>query len=335
MVGPPPTTWEVAPDRARAFPMAPDVWQLRLPLPWDTIRHVNAYAIEDGDVLVLVDCGSAGHPSHRDALTAALADAGYSLADVAVLVATHTHSDHVGLAAWVIEESGCEFRMHPDTAHFYDAMREPARIEAARGRRSRQEGVPEALLEHYRDVREETEGVLEPVEPHRPLAAGERIGAWEVVETPGHAPSHVCLVERGRRIAILGDLLGPVFAPWYDYGYSPDPIAEFLGSLDRIEEAGPFDLALPGHGRPLEDVPGAIEAHRRGVAERLDATLDAVRAGPAGAYELTARVFPDLPSAEQGVWRMTEVMCCLRHLRLAGAVVRHENGGGLFTYTPA
>ena len=31
---------------------------------------------------------------------------------------------------------------------------------------------------------------------------------------------------------ILGDLLAPVFAPWYDYGYSPDPVAEFLGSLE-------------------------------------------------------------------------------------------------------
>ncbi len=55
--------------------------------------------------------------------------------------------------------------MHPDTAHFYDATREPERIEAARRRRRAPEGVPEDDLADYGDVREETDGVLAPVEP--------------------------------------------------------------------------------------------------------------------------------------------------------------------------
>lgn len=253
MVGPPPQSWEVAPDRARAFPMAPGIWQLRLPLPWDEVPHVNAYVLEDADGVVLVDCGSAGHASHKGALTTALAAAGHELADVRLLVGTHTHSDHVGLAEWVKEESGATFAMHPDTAHFYDGTREPGRIGAARRRRALQEGVPEACLDAFGDPSEETEGVLAPVEPDRPLADGDIIasgaGPWTVVETPGHAPTHICLVQPDRRIVILGDLLAPVFAPWFDYGYSPDPVAEFLASLDRIERAGPFDLALPGHGR--------------------------------------------------------------------------------------
>jgi glyoxylase-like metal-dependent hydrolase (beta-lactamase superfamily II) len=321
----------VAPDRARAFELAPGIWQLRLPLPWPAIPHVNAYLLEGADGPVLVDCGSAGHPSHRAALTAALKAAGTCVADLRTLVATHTHSDHVGLAAWVIEESGCEFLMHPDTAHFYDATREPQRIESARWRRARQEGVPDEDLPDYADVSEETDGVLAPVEPDRPLRDGERIGTWEVLETPGHAPSHISLVDRARGAVILGDLLAPVFAPWYDYGYSPDPVAEFLGSLDRIAALGPLELAMPGHGRVLDDLTRVIEDHRAGVAGRLDATLAAVRAGPAGAHSITARVFGELPSLEM-VWRLTEIACYLRHLRLAGIVTREEDAAGRFTY---
>jgi len=113
MVGPPPASWAVPPERARAFELAPGIWQLRLPLPWPQVPHVNAYWL--ADLRVLVDCGSAGHPSHRASLSAALGVAGASVDDVRTLVGTHTHSDHVGLAAWVIQASGCEFLMHPDT----------------------------------------------------------------------------------------------------------------------------------------------------------------------------------------------------------------------------
>jgi glyoxylase-like metal-dependent hydrolase (beta-lactamase superfamily II) len=322
MVGPPPDSWKVPPERARAFELAPGVWQLRLPLPWPLVPHVNAYWLADESVLV--DCGSAGHPSHRASLSAAMAIAGASVEDVRLLVGTHTHSDHIGLASWVIDVSGCEFLMHPDTAHFYDGTRYPERIDAARRRRARAEGVPEADLPAYGDVAEEVDGVLAPVEPTRPIGDGDTIGGWTVVETPGHAPTHIVLVDGGT--IILGDLLSPAFTPWFDYGYSNDPVAEFLGSLDRVEALGPFDLALPGHGRALEDVPAIIAEHRAGVATRLDATVEAIRDGADNGYEITKRVFGDVEGTE-AVWRLTEIAAYLRHLRLAGTITRHDRDG--------
>lgn len=326
MVGPPPDSWKVPPERARAFELAPGVWQLRLPLPWPLVPHVNAYWL--AGERVLVDCGSAGHPSHRASLSAALAIAGASVEDVRLLVGTHTHSDHIGLAEWVIEASGCDFLMHPDTAHFYDATREPERIDAARRRRARAEGVPEADLPAYGDVAEEVDGVLAATEPTRPIRDGDTIGRWRVVETPGHAPTHVVLFD-GEAI-ILGDLLSPAFTPWFDYGYSNDPVAEFLESLDRVEALGPIGLALPGHGRALEDVPAIIAEHRDGVATRLEATVTAVGDGADCGHEISRRLFGDLEPTAM-VWRLTETMAYLRHLRLTGAIRRSEVDG-LFRY---
>jgi glyoxylase-like metal-dependent hydrolase (beta-lactamase superfamily II) len=335
VVGPPPESWAVDPELARTFDIAPGLWSFRLPLPWHHITHVNAYAIERDDGIVLVDCGSAGDETHRGALEAALGRAGHSIEDVRVLVGTHTHSDHVGLAAWVIERSGAEFWMHPETGHFYDATREPERIAAAREARSRQEGVPDHLVELYRDVREETDGVLAATPPDRLLIGGvtieSKLGNWEVVETPGHCPTHVCLVQRDRRLIILGDLVASAFSPWFDYGYSEDPVSEYLDSLDAIEALGPSALALPGHGRPISDLPAAIALHRRGVGERLEQTLAAIAAGPTGAYEITDRVFGNL-DPQAAVWRMAEMLCYLKHLRLAGAIVRDEAPDGTFTY---
>jgi glyoxylase-like metal-dependent hydrolase (beta-lactamase superfamily II) len=322
MVGPPPASWQVPPERARAFELAPGLWQLRLPLPWPLVPHVNAYWL--AEERMLVDCGSAGHPSHRAALSAALRLAGAAIEDVELLVGTHAHSDHVGLAQWVMEASGCEFLMHPDTAHFYDGTREPERIDAARRRRARAEGVPEERLPEYGDVSEEVDGVLAPVEPTRPIHDGDVIGCWRVVETPGHAPTHVVLVADGT--IILGDLLSPAFTPWFDYGYSNDPVAEFLWSLDRVETLGPFTLALPGHGRALEDVPAILAEHRAGVATRLDATVAAIRDGADCGYEITRRVFGEVEGTE-AVWRLTEILAYQRHLRVTGAITRVEKDG--------
>jgi glyoxylase-like metal-dependent hydrolase (beta-lactamase superfamily II) len=341
VAGPTPESWEVDPDRARAFEVAPRVWQLRLPLAWDEVPHVNAYVLEREDGIVLVDCGSAGHPTNREALTRALAASGHAPADVRVLACTHAHSDHFGLAEWVIGESACEFLMHPDTAVFYDGMREPARIEAERRARAVREGVPERWLEDFADIGEEAAGAIAPTAPTGPLREGVTIEAagtvWSVVETPGHAPNHVSLVAPEAGLAIAGDLLAPIFVPWWDYGYSADPVGEFLDSLDRLEAHGPFHLTLPGHGRAIANLPPVLAAHREGTMARLDATRAAVAAGPATGFEIATRVSGDLgePGDPHCFHEVGLTICCLRRLRGIGAVERRPGAEGTYEYALA
>jgi len=338
VVGPVPPSWAVDPGDAGAREVVPGLWRLRLPTAWDGIARVNAYALERDDGVLLVDCGSTGDESCWDALVAALAAAGFEIGDVRVLAATHAHSDHIGVAARIVDESGCTFWMHPDHGHMYDVMRDPRAFEAARERRARSEGVPEELIHLYRDVSEEVEGVIAPVQPDGLLVAGvsleSRLGRWDVIETPGHAPSHVCLHQRDGRLLVAGDLLGAVFAPYFDYGVSPDPVAELLGSLDVVERLD-VGTALPGHGRPIDDVRHAVAEHRAGVGERVAATEEALRGGPAPAYEVTARMFGEPSSEMVRVWQLVEVVSYLRHLRLAGRVVRDEMPGGTFRHRRA
>jgi glyoxylase-like metal-dependent hydrolase (beta-lactamase superfamily II) len=322
----------VDPGGAGAWEIEPGLWQLRLPLPWDTIATVNAFAIALDDGIMLVDCGSAGDPTHRDALLAAMDAAGVSLADVRLLVGTHTHSDHVGLAEWVIAQSGCRFLMHPASAHFYDAMREPERIEAARSARATREGVPGPELALYGDVREETEGILAPVDPDEPLRDGARLasalGDWEVVETPGHAPSHVCLFQRERRLMISGDHLLGRISLYYDYGYSPDPAGEFLQSLERVEDLAPR-LCLPGHGRTFNDVEAHIHANRRLVAERIQRVLDAIGVDPLTVVEIVPHVYGQAVTELTAHWWLSETLCYLQHLEMTGRAERVDGGDGV------
>ena len=91
------------------------------------------------------------------------------------------------------------------------------------------------------------------------------LGRWTVYETPGHAPSHVCLHQPERRLLISGDhLLGRV-SLYYEYGCSPDPVGEFLSSLDVVEELD-ARLCLSGHGRTFTDVQAHIDANRNWCA---------------------------------------------------------------------
>ena len=105
------------------------------------------------------------------------------------------------------------------------------------------------------------------------------LGEWQVVETPGHAPSHVCLHQPERRLLISGDhLLGRV-SVFFDEGHTPDPVGEFLEWLDRVE-ALDARLALAGHGRPFTDVAGHVTANRAVVADGLDAVRAALARAP-------------------------------------------------------
>jgi glyoxylase-like metal-dependent hydrolase (beta-lactamase superfamily II) len=177
--------------------VAPDVWRLRLPLPWSHLPHCNAWALPAGDGVVLVDTGLHSDGS-MEALEQALRLTGFDLGDVRQPVCTHAHPDHCGQAATIVARTGCAVLMHPRIAHLTARGTEAgaaARIELAR-----QSGVPENLLPSA-DHGAGLPGVAAPVLPDRALANGTTIstdvGTWQVFETPGHAPSHVCLFEPG------------------------------------------------------------------------------------------------------------------------------------------
>jgi glyoxylase-like metal-dependent hydrolase (beta-lactamase superfamily II) len=332
MVGPAPTPrgWTVDPARIDVREVLPGVWCLRLPLAWPEVPHVNVWALaRAGGGIALVDAAMAG-PGAWEALTSALHRAGGSIRDVHVLAVTHAHADHVGLASRIVEESGCEVWMHPAAEAFFSIVRDPAATEAARARRARREGVPEALIEAHASVEEEAGGTLAPIELARPLVDGATfetaIGGWRAIETPGHTPSHVCLYQPERRLLMAGDMLARHFAPFFDYGFTADPVVEYLSSLDAVADLD-VDLVLPGHGAPLRDFGALVAAHRAGVHDRLAAVRAALADGPAGGHELARRIFGRPPSPTVGVWRLAEVVAYLGHLRRTGEVERTEADG--------
>ena len=312
-------------ELGRGDRVLPGVWRLRLPLPWPGVPHCNAWALAAGDGVVLVDTGM-HEPGSLAHLERALEQVNLRLDHVRLLLCTHAHSDHYGQAAPIVERAGCGLWMHPDHEHMRRTLQDPAAALARRLEVARQSGVPEEPLRAWADARgERGPGIARLVEPDRGLVPGVEVqtdhGTWSVHHTPGHAPSHVCLFQAERRLLISGDhLLGRV-SLFYDYGWTPDPVGEFVDSLDKVDRLD-ARLCLPGHGRPFADVRAHVRANQRLVRERIDAVAAAVAGGPRTAFEVIPDVYGEGLSAGNAAWWLQETLAYLAHLERRGGARR-------------
>lgn len=148
------------------------------------------------------------------------------------------------------------------------------------------EGVP-ALRERFPDA--PLAGARGAVE--LPLGDGERVGPFEALATPGHAPDHLTYVLG--EIAFTGDAVlgeGSVFI-------APDPgaLAGYLAGLERLRERR-LALICPGHGPLVEDPDAKIAEYVAHRLARERALLDALAAGARSVDELLDRAWADAPA---------------------------------------
>jgi glyoxylase-like metal-dependent hydrolase (beta-lactamase superfamily II) len=318
-------------ELGRGERVLPGVFRLRLPLPWPGVPHGNAWAVKSGEGIVLFDTGyhtprGAGEPGSIVQLERALAMCGLRVEDIRLVVCTHAHSDHYGQAATIVERAGCELWMHPKYEHMSVGEQNPEATLERRIEVARQSGVPEEPLRRFAEERKDHEsGISAVIAPDRKLLPGvvvnTDLGPWSVYETPGHAPSHVCLFQPERRLLISGDHLLGRISLFFDFGYSPDPVGEFLSSLDVVERLG-ARLCLAGHGRTFTDVHAHIAGNRKLVAERLEKLYGVIALAPLTAFEIVPCLYSDELASQAGPWLLSETLAMLTHLEALGQAAR-------------
>ncbi|MFW6018888.1 MAG: MBL fold metallo-hydrolase [Halapricum sp.] len=196
---------------------------------WFDLRGVNAYLLENGDSLTLVDAGT---PLSRRGLVRELGDLGYTFGDVDRVLLTHYDIDHVG------------------TLHRIDA---PVYVGATDAPMVAGDRKPTWFTRKGLSQRLAAPFCPEPSGPIRSIGDGDTVDSFSVYHTPGHTPGHVSYVSEFLSVAFVGDLvresggrLEP--SPWL-LSHDADQVR---ASIERLAAELPaVDVLAMGHGIPF------------------------------------------------------------------------------------
>jgi glyoxylase-like metal-dependent hydrolase (beta-lactamase superfamily II) len=295
-------------------PLEDGISRVTLPLPTGP-RHVHCY-VADG---TLFDTGlGLGHAPWQD----------LRVDRVAI---SHFHPDHVGGAAVASAVTGA--RVHQGAIDYAQCDRVwgsrdwPERMAAW----FRSHGVPAESTDELIQQGHAFAPFIRYAPDPELLYEGSDVGGWAVLELPGHADGHLGFLRDG--VLIAGDhLLGKISPAVGLYPESrPDPLGDYLTSLQRTIELAPR-IVYPGHGEPIAD-PAArarelIEHHR----VRLDETRAALTPEPQTGYAVSLDVFGDALGPTQRRFAVAETLSHLEHLVRRGEGRRAE-ADGTATYT--
>jgi glyoxylase-like metal-dependent hydrolase (beta-lactamase superfamily II) len=242
--------------------------------------------------------GSTGEEELRDGL----ADHDRRPEDVAHVLLTHPHSDHIGQVP-TLREAGAA--VHTARMTRERLSRDPEDLAA--GVRETGEGAglpPEKLDEHVEralDSLERNRRLMPPGEIDHAFEYGDpfEVGGlmFEPIHTPGHQEGHACfeLGLDGGTALFSGDvLIEPFRAAALNVGLDRgayDAVDDFYTAYDRLD-AREADWVYPGHGYPFEDYRGVLAKSRGALDDLLaDVRGRVAEVGPASPLAVTrARV---------------------------------------------
>jgi len=306
--------------------LADGICRVTLPLPTRP-GHVHAYLLGSGEGWTLVDTGL-GLPDARERWAEELRGL-----EVERIVITHFHPDHIGAAADVAELTGAEvFEGELDYAQcrlVWGNPEWPERIAAW----FRENGVPPPVADELLGTAQVYAGFIRYAADPTPLAAGQSVDGWEAVAFPGHADGQLGLIRDGVLVA-ADHVLDPISPAVGLYPESrPDPLGDYLESLERVVELEPR-LALPGHGEPIADPAERARELIRHHRERLRRTAAALGPEPRTGYDVSLALFGlDLKPAARR-FAVAESLSHLERLVAEGGAVK-TGADGPISYTPA
>ncbi|HEY7018939.1 MAG TPA: MBL fold metallo-hydrolase [Gaiellaceae bacterium] len=300
--------------------------RLTFPLPLG-IDHVHCYLLPGEDGWTLVDTGL-GLPDARGRWEEELRGV-----EVARIVITHFHPDHVGGARDVHELTG---------APVFEGVEDYRQAERVWGSGDWSDrladylgshGLPERVADELRHESRTFSPFIRFAPDPEPLREGDEVDGWRVLELPGHADGHLCLERDG--VLVAGDhLLGAITPTVGLYPESrPDPLADYQASLRRTIELAPR-IALTGHGDPVEDPAGRARELLEHHDHRLDETAAVLGREPRSAYEISIELFGGRLDASGRRFALAETLAHLERLVREGRAGRSGDSRGS-AYTAA
>jgi len=192
--------------------------------------------------LSVVDAGLMGKGAYK---IRSIQEMGIDLKDIKRIIMTHTHLDHVGCLAEILQEiPWAEIWIH--------------RLEAELMEKGDERTV--YGMDMFREMCQ-IQYALKPgaftFQVNRKLEGGESLNiggmVWEVIHIPGHSMGSIGLYHGPQRVLIPGDVIYADYAIGRFDLHGADA-SELKKSLMRLAELE-VDILLPGHNRIVRDLP--------------------------------------------------------------------------------
>jgi glyoxylase-like metal-dependent hydrolase (beta-lactamase superfamily II) len=314
------------------------IHRLAVPTPFQ-VGRVNAYLIEDSP-LTLLDSGP-NSAKAMDELEQALGARGHAVEDIELLVISHQHIDHFGLASILARRSGAEVAALEELAPYLASFGDQAEADDMFAKDLMlRHGIPADIVTALRVVSASFRAWGSPVEVTRPLHDGGELRlrdrTLKVLHRPGHSPSDTVFLDRQRSILLSADHLikhissNPLLTRplGTDPGYAgprPRALVTYIASLQQTR-AMDLSLVLPGHGEPIVDHAKLIDERMRLHRRRAEKIRVLIAARPRTAHEIAHELWGNV-AVTQAYLTLSEVLGHVDLLLADGLVVEQQDDG--------
>ena len=318
---------------------------IALPTPF-AVGRVNCWLIED-EPLTLVDAGP-NYARALDELERGLRARGHRIEDLGLIVLSHQHSDHIGLASLLVERSGADVAAlgalaswlaeHPASAEQDDLFATEI---------MREHGIPDDVRLALRSVSAAFRGfgggahVTSPLEDGGQLRLRDHV--LDVHHRPGHSPSDIVLHDARRGILLAADHLirhissNPLITRPLGGAVDaerPHALEIYLRSLAATRAMDGVSVVLTGHGDPIADHAALIEERARGTERRKAKILRLIAERPRTAHEIAHEIWGDV-AVTQAYLTLSEVIGHVDLLVADGAVTAQRENRVTFWHASA
>ncbi|EDL64771.1 MBL fold metallo-hydrolase [Bacillus sp. SG-1] len=314
---------------------AGDIAKIVLPTPF-AVGDVNVYLVK-GEALSLIDVGPQTTEA-KEVLDLSLAELGYSIEDIEQVILTHHHPDHAGMLDWMPDH--IEIIGHPANERWL------VRSEEFFEEHDRffvnlflQAGLPQEYFPFIKKLRYPLK-FMGDRGLSRTIQEGDMIPGmqeWTVLDTPGHAQSHLSFWREKDGVMIAGDHIlaeispNPLIEPpEKEGGERPHPQLQYNQSLEKLL---PLDISLAytGHGEEISGVQPLIHKRLKKQHERAMHVKELVKNDPQSLFSLCQKLFPAVYRKELGL-TLSETQAQIDYLTARQEIVHEERDGVLYYY---
>ncbi|WP_421379420.1 MBL fold metallo-hydrolase [Bacillus salacetis] len=314
---------------------AGDIAKIVLPTPF-AVGDVNIYLVK-GESLSLIDAGPQTKEA-KETLDRNLKELGYSLQDIDQVILTHHHPDHAGMLDWMPDHM--DIIGHPANERWlvrsdeffeeHDQFYVKLFLQA---------GLPKEYFPFINKIRSPLKfmgnrGLTHAIKEGDPAPGMQE---WTVLDTPGHAQSHISFWRERDGVMIAGDHIlahispNPLIEPPEKEGQErPKPQLQYNQSLQELLQID-ISKAYTGHGEEVSEVHPLIHKRLKKQHERAMHVKELVKNDPQPLFSLCQKLFPAVYRKELGL-TLSETQAQIDYLEARQEIYREEREGVLFYY---